>query len=73
MEKELMELAQVLERYKTMRSIIENNLILGWKKDQLELSSDGQEMLVKYFQIIDPTTYKEKLEKLKKEKYEEND
>lgn len=72
MEKELMELAQVLERYKTMRSIIENNLILGWKKDQLELSSDGQEMLVKYFQIIDPATYKEKLEKLKKEK-EEND
>ena len=72
MDKEYIELVQQLERYKTMRSIIENNLILGWKKDQLELSSDGQEMLVKYFQIIDPATYKEKLEKLKKEK-EEND
>ena len=72
MDKEYIELVQQLERYKTMYSIIENNLILGWKKNQLELSSDGQEMLVKYFQIISPATYKEKLEKLKKEK-EEND
>ena len=73
MDKEYIELVQQLERYKTMYSIIGNNLILGWKKDQLELSSDGQEMLVKYFQIISPATYKEKLEELKKEKYEEND
>lgn len=72
MDKEYIELVQQLERYKTMHRIIENNLMLGWKKDQLELSSDGQEMLVKYFQIISPATYKEKLEKLKKEK-EEND
>ena len=72
MDKEYIELVQQLERYKTMHGIIENNLILGWKKDQLELSSDGQEMLVKYFQIISPATYKENLEKLKKEK-EEND
>lgn len=72
MDKEYIELVQQLERYKTMYRIIENNLMLGWKKDQLELSSDGQEMLVKYFQIISPATYKEKLEKLKKEK-EEND
>lgn len=72
MDKEYIELVQQLERYKTIYSIIENNLILGWKKNQLELSSDGQEMLVKYFQIISPATYKEKLEKLKEEK-EEND